>query len=82
MNIIENFVYHQLCLFYKGELPEADMTGGELAANDAMEYGVGNWHFYNGRPDEARAVFDRLLEGESWASFGRIAAEADVYRAR
>ena len=29
----------------------------------------------------AREIFERLLDGESWASFGRIAAEADLHRA-
>lgn len=81
MNILENFVYEQLCLFYKGELAEDAMTGGELASNDAMEYGIGNWYFYNGQPDKARDIFERLTENGSWASFGFIAAEADLHRA-
>jgi len=80
MNIIENFVYQQLCLFYKGELGEDALTGGDLATNDALEYGIGNWYFYNGQPAKAREIFERLLEGEGWASFGRIAAEADLHR--
>lgn len=80
MDILENFVYQQLCLFYKGELAEDAMTGGDLAANDAMEYGIGNWYAYNGQPEKARQVFERLMAGESWASFGRIAAEADLHR--
>ncbi len=80
MDIIENFVYQQLCLFYKGELAEDAMTGGDLASNDAMEYGIGNWYFYNGQPDKAQDVFERLMQGESWASFGRIAAEAHLHR--
>jgi tetratricopeptide (TPR) repeat protein len=81
MNIIENFVYQQLCLFYKGELAENALTGGDLATNDALEYGIGNWYFYNGQPEKAREIFESLLEGEGWASFGRIAAEADLHRA-
>lgn len=80
MNIIENFVYQQLCLFYKGELAENALTGGDLATNDALEYGIGNWHFYNDHPEKAREIFERLLEGEGWASFGRIAAEATLHR--
>jgi tetratricopeptide (TPR) repeat protein len=82
MNILENFVYQQLCLFYKGDLAEDAMTGGDLASNDAMEYGVGNWYAYNGQPNKAREVFERLMQGDSWASFGRIAAEADLFRAK
>lgn len=81
MDILENFVYQQLCLFYKGELAEDAMTSGDLATNDAMEYGIGNWYFYNGQRDKAREVFERLTDSESWSSFGHIAAEADLYRA-
>ncbi len=53
----------------------------DLAMNDALAYGVGNWYFYNGQTEKAREIFERLLDGESWASFGRIAAEADLHRA-
>lgn len=82
MNVIENIAYHRLCLFYKGKLAEQDLTGENFSniMNDAAAYGVGNWYLYNGRRDEARRVFERILENKVWASFGYIAAEADLVR--
>ncbi len=77
MDIIENFAYHQLLLFYKGELTEEELTG-EGSAGDAITYGVGNWHLYNGNEERAREIFTDLLSGPVWASFGYIAAESDM----
>lgn len=82
MNIIENHVYHHLCLFYKGELTLEELAweGPSSSTNDAMAYGVGNWHFYSGQKDEAKRVFEKIIQGEIWASFGYIATEADFNR--
>jgi TolA-binding protein len=78
LDVIENTVYHRLCLFYKGDLAEAEVAGpgGEATTNDAAAYGLGNWRLANGDSDGAKRVFSRILEGPSWASFGYIAAEA------
>ena len=43
-------------------------------------YGVGNWYLYNGDEDRALEIFERIIEGTSWAAFGYIAAEAEVAR--
>ena len=43
-------------------------------------YGVGNWHYYNGRKAEAKSMFERMIADSGWASFGRIAAESDLSR--
>jgi alpha-L-fucosidase len=82
MNVIENQVYHKLCLFYKGELSLEDLSDPEFSSvmNDAMAYGVGNWYFYNGQKEKAKELFQQILDGESWASFGYIAAESDFAR--
>lgn len=84
MEVIENMSYHQLCLLYKGEMALEALGGDDLdlsdSANAAVAYGIGSWHFYNDRPDRAREVFERIVQGDGWASFGRIAAEADLVR--
>ncbi len=82
MDVIENTVYHRLCLFYKGELSEGEIVGegAEATTNDAAAYGLGRWRLANGDTGGAEAVFARILEGPSWASFGYIAAEADHAR--
>ena len=84
MDIIENHSYHRLCLFYKRELGLEDLVGGldETSAGDSIRYGLANWHFCNGDLDKATAAFEELVRGKGWASFGHIAAEADLARLR
>lgn len=87
MDVIENDTYHRLLLLYKGELPvDSVLTvgpNGEMSVTDATAaYGVGNWHFYNGRRAEAERVFRRILAGGQWGAFGYIAAEAELARLR
>jgi len=82
MDIIENDAYHRLLLLYKGKLPPDSLApSGADALNDAsVGYGLGNWHLYNGRREEAMRVFRRVLAGGNWAAFGYIAAEAELAR--
>ncbi len=80
MDVIENQVYHQLLLMYKGELtPESLLDPGDGSSeNQATLYGVGNYFQYNGREQEAREIYERLMAGAGWAGFGYIAAEAEL----
>jgi hypothetical protein len=85
MAIIENGAYHKLLLMYKGELSPDSLTGGPGENDPALQdattgYGIGNWHFYNGRPKEAWATWRRIVETGPWASFGYLAAEAELAR--
>ncbi len=82
MNVIENQVYHRLCLFYKGELVLEELAENEFSdiMNDAAAYGIGNRYLYNGQRDKARQIFEQILTHKTWASFGFIAAEADFVR--
>jgi len=84
MDIIENDSYHRLLLMYKGEL-DAEVLLAEAQTADGLDnatlgYGIGNWHYYNGRLEQAEVVFRSVLEGSQWAAFGYIAAEVDVQR--
>lgn len=85
MDVIENRDYHRLLLLYRGELtPEALLADAADSGNPVgyatVGYGVGNWHLYNGRRAEAVELFRRVIAGGSWASFGYIAAEAELAR--
>ena len=88
MDIIENTAYHKRLLMYKGLVKPEELLGGAIGGSTLAEgvqlatqgYGVGNWYLYNGEKDKARAVFDKMLKGGSWAAFGYIAAEADLKR--
>lgn len=79
MDVIENMVYQSLCLFYKGELDEDELTAESYSGimNDGAAYGLANWHLYNGNREMAETIYSQILEGDIWASFGFIAAEAD-----
>ena len=80
MNIIENFSYHRLCLFYKGELTEQELIGddGDTPSGAATVYGLANWHYVEGNDERAEELLEALVATDSWSAFGFIAAEADL----
>lgn len=80
MDVIENTIYHRLCLFYKGEIAAHEIVEDDEdnSTNSAAAYGIANWYFYNG---DERQGLDRMrahLDQSTWAAFGYIAAEVDV----
>lgn len=87
MDIIENGGYHRLLLMYQGSVsPEAlrdeALKETSSAGSYSMLYGIGSWYLYNGNRTEATRVFQQILNGDQWTSFGYIAAEADMKRLR
>ena len=81
MPVIENHVYHKACLFYKGEIPYEELYNPDAPgtpSNSALAYAVGNWIWYTGNPRKGQEVFQRIVAGNDWASFGFIAAETDL----
>jgi dipeptidyl aminopeptidase/acylaminoacyl peptidase/tetratricopeptide (TPR) repeat protein len=82
MDVIENRAYHRLLLMYKGELAPDDLRRGADGDLDppTLGYGLGNWHLYNGRREEAVRTFREVVVRGPWAAFGAIAAEADLKR--
>jgi hypothetical protein len=54
-----------------------------MSVTDATgAYGIGNWHYYNGRRADADRIFKRIVAGGQWGAFGYIAAEAELARMR
>lgn len=85
MEILENTAYHRRLLMYKIIIPADSLL--RPATADALDlatygYGVGNWHYYNGRIELAKRLFERVLAGGYWPAFGYIAAEAELFRLR
>lgn len=80
MDIIENMAYHELCLFYKGEISLAELEEKLTASpgSDGIKYGIANWHFYNGEKEISKEKLRELISQKSWNSFGYIAAEAHL----
>lgn len=82
LEVIENTSYHHLLLMYRGEMDPGELWGGQDDAlgSATVGYGVGNWHLYNGREEEAMTAFHQVLQTGQWASFGYIATEAELAR--
>ena len=80
LDVIENGSYHALLLLYKGErTAEAVLAAaGDGASGTAVRYGVSAWQLLNGRRSDAAALWNRIVAGADWPSFGFIAAEAEL----
>jgi len=84
--------YLNLVRFFQGRMTEAQITPAEPPRNgsdteaelryDTVEYGVGNWHLYNGEPAKAQQYFRRVLQGKVWITWGFIGAEQEIAAAR
>ena len=82
-DIIENDSYYRLVRLYKTGVPKAVVdsilgAGVQNPSDASFAYGVANWVLYNGDTTRAVRAMEQLMSGGSWASFGFIAAEADV----
>lgn len=84
LEVIENGEYHDLLLMYKGErTPDALLAkAGDDAGGSALRYGVGAWLLVSGRRREAVALWESIVSGSDWPSFGHLAAEAELARLR
>lgn len=84
MNIMENQNYQRLLLIFKGvfnpNMLLEELQNGSLAEQVTLRYGLGNWHFINGRKQRARELFREVYESDQWNAFGYIAAETDLAR--
>lgn len=83
LDIIENDDYYKLVKLYQSKQTADDLLK-ELGAdanslsNASLGYGVGNWFLYNGEKEKALKIFRQITSGNQWASFGFIAAEAEL----
>ena len=82
MKVIENHAYWNRLLLYKREKSADELLGASADPLDVATYGygIGNWHLYNGREQQAADVFRRVVAGEMWPAFGYIAAEVELAR--
>ena len=85
LNVIENADYYKLIRLYQGTMTAAELLkeiSGEASplSKASVGYGLGNWFLYNDQRDEAEKIFRQIILGNQWASFGHIAAEAELSR--
>lgn len=80
MDLIENGMYNDLLLMYRGDIPTEDMEArlaemGELGLV-TIGYGIAAWYLINEEKDKAAKLLRDIVSIEGWAGFGYIAAEA------
>lgn len=82
MKVKDDQQYYDRLFMYKGLRKPDDLlnAGGDPVSAATLAYGVANWYLYNGRNDEAKAIFERIITGPNWMPFGLIAAEAELAR--
>lgn len=80
LDIIENEDYYKLVKLYQGKIKAEELmrTDANTLSNASLGYGVGNWFLYNGETAKASSIFRQITSGNQWASFGFIAAEAEL----
>lgn len=86
LDIIENGDYYALVKIYKGleggdRLLKELESGPDGLSSASVGYGLGNRYLYHNKPEEAMEIFRKIVAGNQWASFGYIAAEAELERA-
>ncbi len=82
LDVIENIAYHKLLLMYGGEIAPEELVRQDPNTTEGATilYGIGNWYFYNGQPERAYPLWQKILDGAQWSAFGFIAAEAEALR--
>ena len=82
MEIIENDSYLKLLMVFKADFNANHLLdeNSDALSDATVGYGIGNWHYINGRKERAKAIWQQVYEGSSWASFGYIASEAELNR--
>ena len=83
VELIENKDYLRLLLLYKKEadpelLKQELIKSNSSLSNASMGYGLGNYYLLMGDTKTAKMIFEKIVSGDQWASFGFIAAAAEL----
>jgi len=86
IEVIENDDYLKLIKLNRGERKAEELLSSisgdaNSLGSASLAYGLGNYHLYNGDRKKAIEIFQKIAAGNQWASFGFIAAEAELLRA-
>lgn len=80
--VIENQGYADLCGLYKGWISADSLAtkGAGSPSQDAIRYGLANWHLYHGDTTQALQMMKGLVQEKAFTSFGYLAAESDLLK--
>lgn len=83
MEIIENQDYQDILMMYKtgNESKLIEKTQNqETLSNATLGFGLGAYYLLNGKKEKAKELFEKVVAGNQWSSFGFIAAEAELVK--
>jgi tetratricopeptide (TPR) repeat protein len=81
MEIIENHDYYDILLMYKSgdESKLVEKTKNQQSVSNAtLGYALGTYYQLKGDKGKARELFEKVVAGNQWSSFGYIAAETEL----
>lgn len=83
MDVVENGMYFDCLLMYKGEISVEELKKKALDIGllglATIGYGVANYYYYNGEKENAIEMYREIISKTGWPGFGHLAAEADLY---
>ena len=83
MEIIENNDYFDILYMYKtgndSKLVEKTQSQ-ETLSNSTLGFALGSYYQLKGNKAKAKEMFEKVVAGNQWSSFGFIAAEAELAR--
>ena len=83
MEIIENRDYFDVLMMYKTnddqKLKEKTQDQQTLS-NATLGYALATYYQLKGNNDKAKELFEKVVSGKQWSSFGFIAAETELGR--
>ena len=81
MEIIENHDYFDIVMMYKtndeSKLVEKTQNQ-ETLSNATLGFALGTYYQLKGNKDKSKELFEKVVAGKQWSSFGYIAAEAEL----
>jgi len=83
IQVIENKDYLDILLMYRRNNDKSlvEKTNSQQSLGSAtLGYALGNYYLLKGQKEKAREIFQAVLKGNQWASFGFIAAEKELER--
>jgi tetratricopeptide (TPR) repeat protein len=81
MKLLESGDYLKILLLHKLRSGAAPTDPNSLSSS-TYGYGYGMYQLLNGKKVEAKAIFEKLVSGNQWSSFGYIAAEQELKKLR
>lgn len=81
MEIIENHDYYDILIMYKNGVDnkiKGKVQNQETVSSATLGFALGTYYQLKGDKGEAKELFEKVVAGKQWSSFGFIAAEVEL----